>query len=84
MLNIRLPGLDDWQKEDYWCFSVADNMYSTGFFASLDYVLRKTKNKERFNLLAVVKKPAEDCKGIRLDGFDLVGYDLLDIKFFIT
>lgn len=55
--------------------------FQIGRINSLGYVLKMTKHKERFNLLAVVKEPKEDCKGIRIDGFDFVGYELLD-KFY--
>lgn len=80
-LNERPDELTDWHKTDYWTYIVQDGLYDTGFFTSLDYVLKMTKHKERFNLLAVVIEPKEDCKGIRIDGFDFVGYELLD-KFY--
>lgn len=80
-LNELLEELNDWHKDEYWTYSVDDNLYKTGFFTSLEYVLRMTKSKDRFNLLAVVKEPKEDCKGIRIDGFDFIGYELLD-KFY--
>lgn len=84
LLNKRLPELEDWHKNEYWDYSVSDNMISTGLFTSVDYVLRMTKKKERFNLLAVVKEPLEDCRGVRVDVFDFVGYELLDVHYDIS
>lgn len=80
-LNQPLEELNDWHKDEYWTYSVEDNLYNTSFFTSLDYVFKIIKYKDRFNLLAVVKEPMEDCKGIRIDGFDFIGYELLD-KFY--
>lgn len=78
LLNRRIPELEDWHKREYWDYIVSENGISTDLFTSLDFVLRMTKRKEKFNLLAVVKEPTEDCNGVRLDGFGFVGYELLD------
>jgi hypothetical protein len=77
MLNERLiePDRND-EKE--WDYIVIDNMYETGFFTTLDYVLRKMMGKEEYNLLAVIKEPVTECKFIELENFEFIGYDLLD------
>ncbi|WP_431211813.1 hypothetical protein ACQ86N_39410 [Puia sp. P3] len=77
MLNERLiePDRDD-EKE--WDYIVIDNMYETGFFTTLDYVLKKIVEKEKYNLLAVIINPDTDCRFIEIENFEFIGYDLLD------
>ena len=77
MLNERLiePDRND-EKE--WDYIVIDNMYETGFFTTLDYVLKKMMGKEKYNLLAVIINPTADCQFIEIDNFEFIGYDLLD------
>src|SRR5690349_280967 len=72
----------DRDNEDDWNYIVQDDYYETGFYRSLDYVLRKMQPKEQFNLLAVAINPTEDCKSVKLDGFEFFGYDLLDQECF--
>jgi hypothetical protein len=78
LLNRRIPELEDSRKKEYWDYIWTENGIITDLFTSLDHVLRMTKRTERFNLLAVAKEPLEDCIGVRLDGFEFVGYELLD------
>ncbi|WP_205402746.1 hypothetical protein [Spirosoma taeanense] len=86
MLNINLVGPDykdperDYNTED-WKYLVTDGLFITGFYTSLDYVLRRMQPRERFNLLAVVINPTEDCKPVRLENFDFMGYELLDWEY---
>ena len=61
-----------------WDFIITDDLYETGLFNSLDYVIKNVKGKERFNLLAVVKEPTEKCEGIKIPDFEFIGYELLD------
>ncbi len=83
MLNKVLVKPDRNQEED-WKYLVIDNYYETGFFTSLDYVLRRMESKEKFNLLAIVIEPKQDCKNVMLEGFEWVGYDLLDKEYTIS
>ena len=55
-----------------------DAFNETGLFTSLDYLLTKRKEKERFNLLMVVIEPTQNCSLIKLEEYDFVGYELLD------
>ncbi|HTF29821.1 MAG TPA: hypothetical protein VK625_13300 [Flavitalea sp.] len=64
-----------------WDYIVTDDLFETDFFTSLDYVLRKMKSRQMFNLLTVVIKPLKDCKNIELEDFEFVGYDLLDKEY---
>lgn len=80
MLNEVLVEPDR-KNEDDWNYIVTDNCYETGFFTSLDYVLRKMEPRERFNLLTVVIEPRQDCKSVKLNDFEFVGYDLLDQEY---
>lgn len=84
MLNECLvePNRDN---EDTWGYMViAENLYETGFYKTLDYVLQHMEQREQFNLLAVVIEPEQECKNVSLDNFDFVGYDLLDKDYSIS
>lgn len=61
-----------------WNFIVIDNLFETGLFNSLDYVMSKVQNCERYNLLTVVREPDQDCEKVSLPGLDFLGYELLD------
>jgi hypothetical protein len=75
----------DYNNPDEWNYIHTFGEYETGLFTSLDYVLRKTRIKEeRYNLLAVVIEPNQDCKNIVVDNYEFVGYDLLDQDFSIS
>lgn len=77
MLNELLVEPDRNEASD-WEFIVIDDFYETGFYTSLEYVFRRTKKREKFNLLMVVIEPTEDCSLVGVDGYDFMGYDLLD------
>lgn len=79
-LNENLIEPDRGNEGD-WTYIVQDGCYETGFYRSLDYVLRKMKPKERFNLLAVVINPSEDSKAVELPDFEFLGFDLLDQEY---
>ena len=83
MLNEVLVEPDRDNADD-WNYIVTDEEYETDFFTTLDYVLKKTKQPDRFNLLAVVIEPTQDCKNITLEEFEFVGYDLLDNDYSIS
>jgi len=68
----------DRSNEDDWKHIILDGHLETGFFSTLDYVLKRTKEKVRLNLLAVAVEPEHDCAFINLDNFNFIGYDLLD------
>lgn len=75
----------DYDSQDYWDNSVVgEREMETNCFKTLDYVLRNTKTKTRFNLLTVVIEPDEDCKKIQLNDYDFVGYELLDKDYFTS
>jgi hypothetical protein len=79
-LNELLVEPDRDNEEDWRCI-VIDDYYETGFFTPLDYVLRKIKSREKFNLLAVVINPIEHCNDVKLENFEFLGYDLLDREY---
>jgi len=80
MLCRDIMDFDQKNAED-WEFAVIREPYRTDFYKSLQYVLKKVADKERFNLLAVAIEPQEDCSNLVLEGFEFVGYDLLDESF---
>lgn len=69
---------DDWD-----CIHVF-GQYQTGFFTTLEFVFKRLKPKEKFNLLTVVLEPDQDCKNLKIDDYEFVGYDLLDQGFSIS
>ena len=80
-LDAMLNGLvfePDRGENGDWDFIITDNLYETGLFNSLAYVVKKVKDKERFNLLTVVKEPKEKCEEMKIEEFEFVGYELLD------
>lgn len=81
-LNEVLVEPDRTRDED-WKEIVIDDYHETGLFRTLDYVLQKTKDILRFNLLMVVIEPEIDCSLIQIDNYDFLGYDLLD-KYYDT
>ena len=82
MLNERLVE-PDYKNADDWNFIVVDckNNYETGFYTTVDYVLKRKKGKEPFNFLTVVVEPNDDCKNIDLNDYDFMGYELLDKEY---
>lgn len=76
-LNEPLVEPDRTQEAD-WKEIVTAGVYETGFYRTMDYVLKKIKPAPRFNLLALVFQPRTDCSLVQLDDFDFLGYDLLD------
>ena len=71
----------DYNNADDWDFIHTAGQYQTGFFTSLEYVLRKCKNEEFFNLLTVIITPSQDVKDIMVDNYEFMGYELLDQEF---
>ena len=69
---------------DEWNYIVTDNHYETGFFTTLDYVLKKVETIKTFNLLAVVIEPTQNCKIVTIDQFAFIGYDLLDKDYSVS
>lgn len=83
MLNEILvePDYDD---ADDWNYIHVVELYQTGFFTTLDYVFKRLNKKEKFNLLMVVLEPDNECNKFAVDGYEFLGYDLLDQDFSIS
>lgn len=75
------PYYDD---PDDWNYIHVIQQNQTGFFTTLDFVIKRLNKKEKFNLLTVVLEPDQECNKIDVDGFEFIGYDLLDKGFFIS
>ena len=67
----------DFDSEEDWKYIVTEEQMITQFFNSFDYVIKKTKDLEYFNLLAVVREPNETKSKLNSE-FDFVGYDLIE------
>ncbi len=74
----------DYHDADDWNFIHVINQYQTGFFTTPDYIFKRLKSKGNFNLLTVVLEPDRDCKDIKIDEYEFVGYDLLDQDFGVS
>ncbi|MDR2010670.1 MAG: hypothetical protein LBQ22_09330 [Bacteroidales bacterium] len=83
MLNEVLVEPDYDNAED-WDFIHIVELYQTGFFTTLDFVFKRLKTKEKFNLLTIVIEPDRDCKKINLEDYEFIGYDLLDQSYDIS
>lgn len=83
MLNEILVT-PDYDNADDWNYIHILEEYQTGFFMTLDFVFKRLKPKDKFNLLTVVLEPDQDCKNLNVDGYEFVGYDLLDQDFSIS
>lgn len=77
MLNEVLVKPDHNYTDD-WNHIITQNLYETGCFTDLDYVIKKVQPMLRFNLLAVIQEPVKECNSITVKDFEFVGYDLLD------
>jgi hypothetical protein len=85
LLNGIVPELEyDKADADDWNYIYTDGKFLTGFFTTPDYVLRKTGTQSRFNLLAIVINPEQDCKSVLLDGYEFMGYDLLEKEYGVS
>lgn len=67
----------DWNDEETYKYAVLSGVHHTGFFTLSDYVLKHTTTTS-FNLIAGVINPEQDCKTLDLEGFDFIGYELID------
>lgn len=74
----------DYDNEDDWNFIHFVGQNITGFFTTLDFVFKRLNIKRKFNLLTVVFEPNQDCKNIEVEGYEFIGYDLLDQDFSIS
>lgn len=74
----------DYKSEELYKYMPVENGYGTDLFTSSDFVLTHLKDKSIYNFLAVIKEPGEECKHIPMDGFEFLGYDLLDYEYEIS
>lgn len=60
MLNELLVEPDYYDNVDDWNFIHVVEQYQTGFSTTLDFVFKRLKAKDKFNLLTVVLEPDQD------------------------
>ena len=80
-LILNKPLIEPGYNATDWDYVVMNGDYITHLFTSVNYVLQNMEPGIKFNLLAVVIEPEKDCKDVQLEGFDFVGYDLLDREY---
>ncbi|MCT3923707.1 hypothetical protein HZP94_10835 [Elizabethkingia anophelis] len=83
MLNEVLVE-PDYDNEDDWNHIHIEDDSQTGFFTTMEFVFKRMKPTNKFNFLTVVLEPDQDCKNIKIDGYEFMGYDLLDQDFSIS
>ncbi len=74
----------DYDDPDDWNFLHVFGHHQTGLYTSLDYVLKRMKGESNFNLLTVAMEPDQVCNSACIEGFEFIGYDLLDQDFAIS
>lgn len=62
----------------FYRYNVVIDGYGTMFFSNMDFILNHLKCKNDFHFLAICVEPETDCATIQLEGFDFMGYELLD------
>lgn len=83
MLNKPLIE-PDYSSDEDWKFIHCTEQWQTGFYTSQEYVLRKCKNYNNFNLLTVIISPSQACKDIVVDDYEFMGYELKDHEFGVS
>ncbi len=83
MLNEILVK-PDYDNADDWNFIHCVGVLQTEFFTAPDFVFKRLTTKNKFNLLTVVIEPDEDCDKINVDGYEFIGYELLDQDFNVS
>ncbi|HTN18149.1 MAG TPA: hypothetical protein VL092_10735 [Chitinophagaceae bacterium] len=83
--NLNEPLIDPFfQKQTTFYHTIYENNMGTGFFDEFNFLIKNIdENIKRYNLLTVVKEPNESCDCI-LEGYDFIGYDLLDKHYYST
>lgn len=81
LLNENLVKPDYDNADDWDFFYIIEEKRLSSFVTSIDYVFKRIEEREKFNLLTVVIEPEQDCNKIVVEGFEFVGYDLLDKDF---
>lgn len=77
-LNEVLVEPDYESRIDYNYIVLKNGGHETGFFTTWEYVLTHLNPDENFHLLAVCINPDVNCNTIEMEGYDFIGYELLD------
>lgn len=66
-------------KAEYWDHIVREN-FMLHYFTDLGYLRNQISDKKRINLLCVFRDPAAPPNSFVPEGFEFVGYDLVDVE----
>jgi hypothetical protein len=66
-------------RNDYWPHVVKED-YMVAYFTDLDFLKREIASIEKLNLLCVVRNPTSHFDHSPVDGFEFVGYDLVEAQ----
>lgn len=72
------PTLKDIRHE-YWPHIVNED-YMLGYFTDLEFLRSELAGAERTNLLCVIRNPTSEPPKALVQGFEFVGYDLVDVQ----
>jgi len=64
-------------KETYWDHVVEED-FMLDYFTDLDFLRSELAGHERINLIGTIRRPSGDVSRLAWDGFEFLGYDLLD------
>jgi hypothetical protein len=66
-------------RDEYWPHIVRED-YMTSFFTDLEFLKHEVADIRNFNLLCVLRNPTTDLCKSPSEGFEFVGYDLVEAQ----
>jgi hypothetical protein len=77
--TILCPTVPEELVPEDWRHNVPAD-YQTGYFRSLEYLRSRVAGEPDLDILAILQNPSSaEIERVTLPGFDLLGYDLLDV-----
>lgn len=75
--SLLCPPLLKHIRDDYWPHIVNED-YMLSYFLDLEFLKREVAEIEKLNLLCAVRNPDSQLDNSPVDGFEFVGYDLVE------
>src|SRR4051812_38883206 len=75
--SMLCPRLLEEVRDDYWPHIVNQD-YMLCYFLDLEFLKREITEFEQLNLLCVIRNPTFHLEHSPVDGFDFVGYDVVE------
>jgi hypothetical protein len=77
--SMLCPEVLDETRDDYWPHIVNED-YMNHYFTDLDFLKQEVAAFRNINLLCVLRNPSTHFRQSPVDGFDFVGYDLVEAQ----